>query len=236
MKKFILFTVVLYVLFLVSFKENSREPESFAKILKDNPERLTEFLKVASLYKDTNKISEKILSRKDIISKDQLEDFREKMKPKPGQFWTRAHPVIIISTQALNELIKNHLNKNDSIVFYLGNYNKNIPERISRYNERNGGANFSKDNPPFTIKNLKKRPAFAMQVFSTVSQKGKDSKNNTGLYNPQNIIGAVGKGNHDVEMNNSGTNNFKLERMPVSEIYEISRLCPPPREGCFDNL
>lgn len=231
MKKFLLFAGVLYLVILVSFQEKSREPESFAKILKDQPERLQELLNVADSYKDTVKISDKILSPDDILSPKQLDIFRSKTKSRPGN---RTHPVIVISTQSLNELIKNHLNRKDSIVFYLGSYSKNDAVRIHRYNERNGGGYSTKEKQPYTYKNLKKRTAFAMQVFSTVNESDQKSKSTSGIFNTRSIWGSVGKGSNDVDMNNDWTNNFKAERIAVSPVYEISRLCPPPREGCFD--
>ena len=199
MKKIILFTVVLYVLFLVSFKENSREPESFAKILKEHPERMQELLKVADTYKDTGEIY--TLSSDDILSPEQLKIFRKKMSPKPGRFWSDVHPVITIPTQALHELIKNHLNSKDSVVFYLGTYSKKDTIRIRRYNERNAKEYFAKGKSPYNYKKLKNRPAFAMQVFSNGYSETKNSKK-----------------------------NYR------SLIYEISRLCPPPPEGCFEDL
>ena len=143
--------------------------------------------------------------------------------------------MIIISTQALNLLIKNHLKDDDSVVFYLGKYSKKDPKRIVRYNERNSYP-YTKEKDTYTYKDLKNRTAFAMQVFGNVSSKDEKSKNSSGLFNPRIIMGAVGKGNHDVEINNRGKNNFMPEKIAVSDIYEISRLCPPPREGCFDDL
>ena len=226
MKKFLLLAGVFYVVFLLSFKENSGDPESFAKILKDHPDRLAELLKVASSYQDTLIVSEKYLSPKDILTPDQLDIFRSKTKSRT---WNRTHPEIVISTLALNELIKNHLNTGDSVVFYLGKYSKKDPERIKRYNERNGGALAHSDNPPFTYKNLRGRTAFAMQVFSDInSEKSKSHHSSTlksGYFTP-----SFGKGNHDTE--EFLMENFNSARKAVSEAYEISRLCPPPREGC----
>ena len=228
MKKFLLFAGVLYVLFLVSFKEKSREPESFVKILKDHPERLQELLKVADIYRDTVKISEKILSPKDILSAKQLDIFRSKTKSRPCN---PAHPVIIISTVAMNELIKNHLNTGDSIVFYLGKYSNDDPQRITRYNERNSSSNEKSEKLPYTYKNLKKRTAFAMQVFSNVYQQDSKGKNSSALFTPVNFIGLNGKGSHDSEDLLNGS--FGVAKKAVSEVYEFSRLCPPPKEGCF---
>lgn len=228
MKKFILFTVVLYVLFLVSFKENSREPESFAKILKDHPDRLGELLKVASVYKDTSKILEDLLNSEDILSPKQLKDFRSKARDKKGD---KKKPVIIISTRAINQLIQSHLNEKDSLVFFLGEYSKKDLTRVQRYNDRNTRKhNFGKDT--LTLETLDKRVAFAMQVFSNTNPKEENSKTSTGLFNPENIIGSLGKGNYDFEKNDR-QNNFTSIKTAVSKVYEISRLCPPPPEGCF---
>ena len=232
MKKFLLFAGVLYVLFLVSFKEKSLEPESFVKILKDHPERLEELLEVAETYKVTFEGPDKILNPEDIITEAQLDIFREHTKSRPRRPWDES-PVNIISTKALHALIKDHLELTDSIVFFYGRYSKKDKVRIDRYNQRNGGPKFSPDNPPFKYKNLKKRTAFAMQVFSTVNSSSSKSKSSAAFFNTGNIFKSVGKGSNDVEINNDWTNTFKIERIARSPIYEISRLCPPPPEGCF---
>ena len=225
MKKFILFTVVLYVLFLVSFKENSRETEPFAKILKDNPERLQELLMVAATYKNSGNSQKQTLSDEDTLSRKQLDIFRNK-KPR------EVSPVIVISTWDLNLLIKDHLNKDDSVVFYLGQYYKNDPKRIKRYNQRNiFPFTFGKDT--LTYSDLKEKPAFAMQVFSNVYSKGKKPKHTSEIFKPQNILGSMGKGMGEFEKNNDGVNTVVPAKFAVSAIYEISRLCPPPPEGCF---
>lgn len=229
MKKVILFTGVLYVMFLLSFKEKSGEPEPFAKVLKDHPERITELLLVAEKYRDTIKISEKILSSDDILSESQLKTFRSTTKSRCGN---KTHPVIVISTQALNELIKNHLQEEDSLVFYLGKYTKKDPERIKRYNARNSYP-FTNGKDTYTYKDLKKRTAFAMQVFSTVKAPNQHSKSSSSIFKAENFLGPIGKGNHDLEMNSDLKNKFKTEKIARSPAYEISRLCPPPPEGCF---
>lgn len=226
MKKFILFTVVLYVLFLLSFKEDSPEPESFAKILKDHPERMKELMKVADSYRDTGKGPNQFLNDQDTLNKKELNIFRNKKNSKPS-------PVIVISSQALNLLIKDHLNDDDSVVFYLGQYYKNDPERIKRYNERNSMP-FTNGKHTYTFKDLEKKPAFAMQVFSNAYTETEKPKNISGIFNPKSIIGSPGEGNIEFEKNNNGTNNVMVAKKAVSPIYEISRLCPPPREGCFD--
>lgn len=227
MKKFILIAVVLYVSFLLSFKEENPEPESFAKIIKDHPERMQELLKIAANYQDTVKGQEKFLSKKDTLSREQLKYFRNKNRHRPGA-------VIVIATLALDELIKNHLNEGDSVVFYLGEYYKKDPTRIIRYNERNSIPFYGK--PIYTFKDLKNKPAMAMQVFSNAYTKPENLKSSSGKFNPFNIIRSYGVGSYDQENNLENTNNYMPPPSAVSPAYEISRLCPPPREGCYKNL
>jgi hypothetical protein len=225
MRNFILFAVLLYVSFLLSFKEENPEPESFAKIIKDHPERMQELLEIAASYQDTGKNSEKFLSNEDILSNEQLKYFRHR-------FWGGAGPVIVIATLALNELIRNHLSEGDSVVFYLGKYRRKDPTRIERYNERNSIPFVGKST--YTFKDLRHKPAFAMQVFGKVPET-ENLKNSSGIFYPGNIIGTKGKGNHDLENSPENQSNFMPPRGPVTPAYEISRLCPPPREGCYKN-
>ena len=226
MKKFLLFAGVLCIVGLVSFHEKSQEPEPFAKILKDHPERLQELLKVADSYKDTVKI-QSILNSKDILSAKELKLFRKKVKS--GH---QTHPIVIISTTDLNALIKDHLNSTDSVVFYLGKYNKKDQKRIDRYNERNAKEYWDKGIKPYTYRDLKHRTAFALQVFSMEEKPEQKPKSTSGFFNPGNPFLSGSKGSNDVEMNDDWTNNFKPEKTAVTAVYEFSRLCPPPREGC----
>ena len=228
MKKFLLFAGVLCIVLLVSFQEKKQEPESFAKILKDHPERLQELLKVAEGYKDTGKKSADLLNPEDILSPKELEDFRSKARVRSGD---KKKPVIIIATQAINELIKNHLNQDDSLVFFLGEYSIKDQTRVKRYNDRNTRKyNLGKDT--LTLQTLEKRTAFAMQVFSMEEKSDQKSKSTSSIFNLSNLFKSSGKGSNDVEMDSDWTNNFKPQKTAVSDVYEFSRLCPPPREGC----
>lgn len=228
MKKFLLGTVLLYIICLLSFTETNKEQESFEKILQKHPERTQELLQTARAYQDTSREGEQYLSKKDILSDEELRIFRSLAKTRSSN---EQKPVVIISTLALHELIRGHLKPGDSVVFYLGEYNSKDPNRIRRYNERNGGTSSAGESMSYTYESLKKRTAFAMQVFSEVPD-SEPRRETSQRFTPGSFYLHPTKGQDEAgPINENQTIYFKKEA--VTPPFEISRLCPPPREGCL---
>jgi hypothetical protein len=138
MKKFIFFLGFFYVISFFSCQQKNNK-ESFADIIKNDSSRVQELLDEAALLNNVRtqqneSESLSVIDPQDELNKNELANFRA-LAPKPDD--DQESQTIIVSSQAIQELIGKNRGVTDSLIFYLGKYPELDQKRIDRYNKRN---------------------------------------------------------------------------------------------------
>lgn len=167
MKKFILLLGFFYVITFFSFREKNNKPESFADIIKNDSSRVQELLDEAVLLNNARVQQKKTMrvsvpDPDDELNPNELANFRA-LAPKPDDDDKKSQ-TIIVSSQAILELIGVSPGVEDSLIFYLGKYPEGDKKRIDRYNKRNNRTG----NPhnDYDYNTLGPRITFAIQSRS----------------------------------------------------------------------
>lgn len=172
MKKFILFLGFLYVISFFSCQQKSNK-ESFADIIKNDSSRVQELLDEAALLnkagvQQNKSINPTHIDPLDELTTAELDSFRAQYRPRPNHN-DKKDPTVIVSAQAVQELIGEHPGEKDSLIFYLGKYPRNDRKRIDRYNDRNVRAG----GPKYDYPALGPRITFAIQSQKMDTSSGK---------------------------------------------------------------
>jgi len=140
MKKFILFLGFFYVISFFSCQQKNNK-ESFADIIKNDSSRVQELLDEAALLnkagvQQNKPTSSSVIDPNDKLTPEELDNFR-KGAPSHPDGKDKKSQTIIVSSQAIQELIGGNPGVQDSLIFYLGKYPEGDKKRIERYNARN---------------------------------------------------------------------------------------------------
>ena len=140
MKKFILLLGFFYVISFFSCQRKDNK-ESFADIIKKDSSRVQELLDEAALLnkagvQQNKPTSLSVIDPNDELTPEELDNFR-KGAPSHPDGKDKKSQTIIVSSQAIQELIGKNPEVQDSLIFYLGKYPEKDEKRIKRYNARN---------------------------------------------------------------------------------------------------
>jgi hypothetical protein len=147
MKKFILFLGFLYLISFFSCQEKNNK-ESFADIIKNDSSRVQELLDEAALLNKAGAqqndpcINLSAIDPRDELNATELANFRGLAN---GNNNDKKSPTVIVSSQAIKQLIGSCPAVKDSLIFYLGKYQKDDDKRIERYRERAGDKSYTHD-------------------------------------------------------------------------------------------
>ena len=155
MKKIFFLFVAIYVLSFISFKDPNENPESFAGIIKKDPTKIKDLLRVA------DSIRQQSMMKKPIHSDDkknpaELREFRKNTGDFRIEDTMSTYPVIKFAMEDIMEIIdpdmvSPNVDSTDSLTFYLGKY-RSSGKWVKRYKERNNAVDIE-------FRDLKNRPA-----------------------------------------------------------------------------
>lgn len=155
MKKIFFLVVAIYVLSFISFRDPNENQESFAGIIKKDPTKIKDLLRVA------DSIRQQSMMKKPIHSDDkknpaELREFRKNTGDFRIEDTMSTYPVIKFAMEDIMEIIdpdmvSPNVDSTDSLTFYLGKY-RSSGKWVKRYKERNNAVDIE-------FRDLKNRPA-----------------------------------------------------------------------------
>jgi hypothetical protein len=156
MKKIFFLVVAIYVLSFISFRDPNENQESFAGIIKKDPTKIKDLLKVADSIRQQSMQKKKPIHKDDKKNYDELREFRAKAGPFKMEDNMSDYPVIKFAMEDIMEIIdpdmvSPNVDSTDSLTFYLGKY-RSSGKWVKRYKERNNAVDIE-------FRDLKNRPA-----------------------------------------------------------------------------
>ena len=156
MKKIFFLVVAIYVLSFISFRDPNENQESFAGIIKKDPTKIKDLLRVA------DSIRQQSMMKKPIHSDDkknpaELREFRKNTGDFRIEDTMSTYPVIKFAMEDIMEIIDPgmtsvNIDPLDTLNLYLGKY-PGTDKWVERYNKRN------KPKKEIKFEDLENRPA-----------------------------------------------------------------------------